>query len=43
MFAGLYGSELLTEDLEMLRFNLRRFGKRWTIGRTHAEDLPSGF
>jgi hypothetical protein len=33
MFVSLNGSELRDEDLELLRFNLRRFGARWNIGR----------
>jgi diphthamide biosynthesis methyltransferase len=36
IFVSLYGSELLDEDLEMLRFNLRRFDARWTLGREYG-------
>jgi hypothetical protein len=30
------GSGLVDEDLDMLRFNLRCFGTRWTIARIYA-------
>jgi hypothetical protein len=41
MFVSLYGRELPEDDLEMLRFNLRHFGTRWTIGRKNARDFVS--
>ena len=35
----LCGSECFHEELEELRFILRRFGARWTLGRKRASNL----